>query len=53
MAVTCDSLDILNFLKKDFVKRVFEYFGFPFDATPRGASALCPLSARRRNEKTN
>ncbi|HOC53996.1 MAG TPA: hypothetical protein PKI20_00095 [Verrucomicrobiota bacterium] len=53
VAITCDPLDILNFLKRDFVpmnqlcdraemfeervyersKRVFEYFGFPFDAT--------------------
>jgi len=53
VAITCDPLDILNFLKKDFVtmnevcdraemfeervyersKRVFEYFGFPFDAS--------------------
>ena len=55
VAITCDPLDILNFLKKDFVamnaiceraemfeervyersKQVFEYFGFPFDATLR------------------
>jgi len=55
VAVTYDPLDILNFLKKDFVamnaiceraemfeeriygrtKQVFEYFGFPFDATIR------------------
>jgi hypothetical protein len=55
VAITFDPLDILNFLKTDFVamneicdraemfeervyersKRVFEYFGFPFDATPQ------------------
>jgi hypothetical protein len=54
MAVTCNPLDLVNFLRKDFVsmnliceraemferpiydrtKRVFEYFGLPFEEEP-------------------
>ena len=65
VAITCDPLDILNFLKKDFVamnevcdraemfeervyersKRLFEFFGFPFDAALPDLSDRTPDTA--------